>query len=126
MEYLTYNSPFGEHKVYIKLGHYAYDNSLSILLVCEDSEPFGRITTCIPDNWTDKPDNWAYVDINNMPQALDFIKKYNLGKPVTNVKGEQVITLSGYVFYPLYNFDMKEIYKYMKGNSYYDNIKYKM
>lgn len=112
MNYLFYKSNQDEYKVCFRLGTYAYDNSLMIRPICENGDLLGKITTCILDGWRDKPNNWAYVDINNMPYAIDFIKKYNLGKPVTNVKGEQVITLSGYVYYPLYNFDMNEILKY--------------
>lgn len=111
MEYLFYKNIVNEYKVCFRLGTYAYDKSLMIRLICEEY-PLATLTTCIPDGWTDKPSNWAYVDINNMPHAIDFIKKYNLGKPFTNVKGEQVVTKSGYVYYPLYNFDMNEILKY--------------
>lgn len=117
MEYLTCKSFFGDYKVRIKLATYEYDNSLKIQLVCEGGEPFGRLTTCIVDGWTDKPSNWAYVDVNNIPTAVDFISKYNLGKPVTNVKGQKVITKSGYSFYPLYNFDIKELLKYTVGDN---------
>ena len=114
MNYLFYKSRYGEYKVGIKLGTFAYDNSLMIQLLCENEEPFGRITACLLDGWRDKPTNWAYLEVNNMPDSIDFIMKYNLGKPVTNVKGEPVVTKSGFVYYPLYNFDMTEILKYTR------------
>lgn len=112
MEYLTYKSPYGDYKVYINLSTYAYDNSISIELMCENGEPFGHITTVIPDGWRDKPSNWAYVDVNNMPDAIDFIKKYNLGEIVKNVKDEEVKIRSGFVYYPLYKFNINELLKY--------------
>jgi len=49
-------------------------------------------------------DNLAFVDVNNLPEAEDFIKEYGLGK-FTGSYGA-----SGFVDdYPLYEFDLERI-----------------
>ena len=46
---------------------------------------------------------YAYVDINNFPEAEEFIEKNHLGVPTGK------ICCSGFCFYPLYQFDLSKI-----------------
>lgn len=79
---------------------YARDNSLAILLIDKKTDDE---FTCLTVNVTESiflEDNQAYVDINNNPWALDFIKQYKLGKFIGRYAH------SGYCSYPLYEFDL--------------------
>ena len=76
------------------------NGNLAIQLMCYDDEydfwePYGNLTV----NFDEKlPDGYAYVDTNNMPNAEQFIKKYNLGVHQGKYK------YSGFCAYPLYKF----------------------
>lgn len=50
---------------------------------------------------------FAFVDTNNLECAEEFIKKYHLGKPTGTVRR------SGFCQYPLYEFDMEMVERYL-------------
>ena len=71
------------------------NGNLAIRLVCDNGEPYGDLTVNLNK---ELPDDMAYVDTNNMPNAERFIKENNLG--VHQGKYEY----SGFCAYPLYRF----------------------
>ena len=76
---------------------YAYNDNLAIMLVCTSGEPYGFLTVNLNDNL---PEEYAYVDTNNMPNAETFIEENNLG----TFAGRWAY--SGYCRYPLYKFNL--------------------
>lgn len=82
-----------ETVVNVSKGKY-YNGNLRIQLWCEDG-PYATLTTNVEKKL---PEGMAYVDTNNVPQAEEFIKKYNLGVYQGKFK------MSGFCFYPLYKF----------------------
>ena len=77
-----------------------YNGNLAIMLMCDYGEPYGTITTNLCDGL---PQNQAYVDTNNMPDAERFIKDNGLGE-FTGVTKD-----SGYCTYPLYKFNLDKL-----------------
>jgi hypothetical protein len=51
--------------------------------------------------------NQAFLDTNNCPEAPELIERLGIGR-FTGVLGR-----SGYCIYPLYEFDMAELEKYI-------------
>lgn len=92
------------YKVKPKIDKYTTYKNLCISLVEENGSPF----SCLTVNLIQLPENYAFVDTNNMPSAEEFIKKYELGKSV-----DQWYT-SGFCSYPLYVFDIEKIKEFMK------------
>ena len=82
-----------ETVVNVSKGKY-YNGNLRIQLWCEDG-PYATLTTNVERKL---PEGMAYVDTNNVPEAEEFIRKYNLGVH----QGE--LLFSGYCCYPLYKF----------------------
>jgi len=80
---------------------YIQGNNLAISMHdTETYEPFAKLTVNLREGLKE---NQGYVDTNNCPWAIDFIKKYELGKPTGDV------FRSGYCVYPLYEFDMEKL-----------------
>lgn len=77
-------------------GHYEKeDGPLAIELIdTEDGCPFCTLTVNIRDGVAH--DNYTYIDTNNVPNAVEFIRKNRLGT-FTGVYG-----YSGWCEYPLY------------------------
>lgn len=87
--------------VYLKIRKYLMDNSLAIeAWNCKDG-CIARLTVCLSDPFL--RENESYVDTNNCPWVLDFIRKYQLGKESGYVKR------SGYCNYPAVIFDMEQL-----------------
>ena len=80
------------------------DGNLCILLVCNDGVPFGKLTANLEEKL---PQNIAYVDVNNIPDAERFIIDNKLGERTGKVKP------SGFCVYPQYRFFRS---KYGKSN----------
>ena len=94
---------YGEtYHVKTQIGYYPNGN-IAISLFDPKEGPFATITK----NVTDLPAGQACIDTNNDPWAEDFIKKYNLGKPL----GYSIP--SGYCRYPVYELNLEEIKKHM-------------
>ena len=87
---------YGEIEIVdLVVSRYATYNNTAIALTCSDSrEPYGALTV----NIQPLKNGIAAVDTNNSPDAEEFIKKYNLGKPLGTT------LQSGFCEYPLYNF----------------------
>ena len=74
-----------------------FDGNFAIALMCSDDyEPYGNLTVNLGERL---PENMAYVDTNNMPNAERFIKDNKLGKFTGKTRK------SGYCEYPLYEFN---------------------
>lgn len=89
-----------EYEVKIEKTKYMNNGNLAISLICYDDEykywePYGILTV----NFDEKlPEDYAYVDTNNMPNAEQFIEENKLGEFVGKYK------MSGFCCYPLYKF----------------------
>lgn len=105
-----------QHIIGVELNRYVADNTLYIELWCDTDgfpEPFATLTTCLDITSSLKPeyrslvkDNVSFLDTNNCPWAIEFVKEYKLGKPTT------IISHSGYCTYPLYEWDLDALKKY--------------
>ena len=76
---------------------------LAIILYDVDTDEEYAIITV---NLVDSPiygENQSYVDINNCPWAIDYIRRSGIGKPV----GE--FGSSGFCVYPLFEFDLERM-----------------
>ena len=92
--YATYNNCTLDFTSY-------YNKRLAIEINCEDGEPFATLTVNLPDEPEPKA-NQAYVDTNNCPWAMDFIKENNLGRDTG------AVGFSGYCVYPLVEFNVSD------------------
>ena len=94
---------FDGKKVCLELCVYEHNRNLCIrLFVLEggELEPYGSLTVNLDLNL---PDQYGFVDINNMPDIEEFINKYQLGAFTG------VCKTSGYCMYPLYLFDRQRL-----------------
>lgn len=85
------------------------DGSLAVQLIDKaDGCPFARLTVNLGMNI---PENYAFIDTNNFPDAEKLIRDYDLGTN-TGKYGS-----SGYCKYPLYEMNMLELNKHLYTNS---------
>ena len=99
---LKFKSQWGtEHTVELEIQQYLNNNCMHIDLIEVDSrEPYSNLTTNLGAK---VPDYCAYIDINNLPEALRFIEEHNLGE-FTGIVG-----FSGFCEYPLYMFNVERL-----------------
>lgn len=90
---------------YLTVGRYSYDGSLALEPWNKTDGAITTITKCL--GYRRLKENESFVDTNNNPGILSFIKEYNLG---TETGG---ISYSGYCGYPLIKFNIDEINKYV-------------
>lgn len=95
---------WGTYDVFLATSTYRADDALYIE-ICTEEEPFSNLTVCLDDPSLEE--NESYVDTNNLPEALDFIREYNLGEVI----GSRV---SGFCIYPLVRFNLDEVKKYCR------------
>ena len=106
---MVLDTGFGTYEnCYLKLDRYVVDNTPAIEIRNDTDGPIARLTVCLGAKGLTEEygDNFAFVDTNNLPSALDFVREYKLGT-VTNKTA-----LSGFCRYPLVEFDMQELMKY--------------
>ena len=90
---------YGEYEVKVERTEY-YNGNLAIVLYCYDRdydfwEPYGNLTV----NFEEKlPENYAYLDVNNIPNAEEFVMENELGEFTGKMR------FSGFCCYPLYKF----------------------
>lgn len=89
-----------EYEVTLHKTSYLYGGGLSIIMNCEEG-PYASLTVNIPGVTLDE--NEVVIDINNLPEAEDFIRNNNLGR----FTGRYVV--SGYCEYPIYKMN-EDIY----------------
>lgn len=99
-EYGTYEG------VYLKIGRYLADGSLSIEALNRADGSIAILTVCLANPFL--KENETYVDTNNCPWVLDFIKEYQLGEESGNT------ARSGFCVYPAVKFDLEKVKLYRK------------
>lgn len=82
---------------------YIYNNSLAVLLLDEEGQPFADLTVMLEDSPLHNDDRHAYVDTNNCPWAPQFLKDSGFAEPTG------MVWFSGYCMYPLYKFNIESI-----------------
>ena len=95
MQYFKYH---GYNEVFIQLSHYTSNNRLAVLLIDHDEGPLATLTVNLPDE-EDVESNEAFIDINNVPDALEFIIKNGLGFI------KERVGYSGFCAYPMVYFN---------------------
>ena len=92
---------YGEtYKVDVLHEHYTTNGNLALVVMYKSGDLAGE-DDVITVNFEEKlPDDQAYLDTNNCPWALSFIRENRLGKFAGYVG------LSGYCEYPLYEFNL--------------------
>ena len=101
---ITVNTQYSTYKdCYLDIKQYQYDGSVCVQIMNQTDGAIARITTCIPDCSSSLDNDESFIDLNNCPWALDFIKKYNLGT-VTDKYG-----YSGFCKYPVVKWDINEL-----------------
>ena len=108
MKTINLNAWGTNHPISFYLDNYAENDNLYVgLITTEDgyAEPWSDLTVNLGDKL---PANCAYIDTNNNGQQIvEWLMKNNLGKP-TGRYG-----FSGFCSYPLFEFDMDELSKYL-------------
>lgn len=108
MQYESFYS--GATDVTLKIETYSKGLPIRIQLYCDEG-PFATLTTNLDNdsgNGSIMSPFCGWVDVNNNPEAEDFIRNYSLGEPYTRF-GEPVLAFSGYCCYPLYQFDKQKL-----------------
>ena len=99
---------YGEYTITrLEIGKYSSGNNLAIELICIDEdwgmeESFATLTVNLNGAMPLK-ENEAFIDTNNCPWAIDFIKDNKLGEYMG------IECPSGYCKYPLYSFDIDKL-----------------
>ena len=98
---------YGEEKVTLEIANYSSNGNLAIqMFSCDENgyeEPFATLTVNLDIKL---PEDCAFLDTNNLRDAINFVLKYNLGK-FTGIS-----RTSGFCEYPLFQFNLKEVEKY--------------
>lgn len=87
--------------VYLQAGKYQVDNSVAIQAWNRQDGPIATLTVCLCDKSLGKGE--AYIDTNNCPWALDFIKENKLGEPTGKWRK------SGFCTYPAVKFNTEQL-----------------
>lgn len=115
LKLLDWNDTYTNGKMKLKLGTYMTNPSCMAisLLMAEGGdypdEPYGNVTVNLADDNELLPKYHAYVDVNNMPEAEDILKGAGI------VKSTEDMRLSGFVAYPLYEFDKDVLAEYVSA-----------
>lgn len=88
----------------LSVGRYADNDHIAIQIWCADG-PYATLTVNLPET-KKHPKNFAYVDVNNFPQAIELIKRLKIGKLVKQ------FGYSGFCAYPLFAFDEDKVHDY--------------
>ena len=85
----------------LRIGQYQMDDSIAVEIFSRRKGPVARITVCLCDPTLEE--NEAYVDTNNCPWVVDFLKSKRLAKPTGRKRR------SGYCIYPSMKFDREKM-----------------
>ncbi len=100
---LVVKTPYSTYKdCYLRRNGYKANKKMELELWNDEDGPIATLTVCLPYERGTEEDE-AYVDTNNCPWAIDFLKAYGIAEQ-TNVYGH-----SGYCTYPLMKFDMDKV-----------------
>ena len=115
LKLLDWNDTYTDAKMKLTLDTYMTNPSCMAisLLMAEGGdypdEPYGTLTVNLADDNELLPKYHAYVDVNNMPEAEDILKGAGI------VKSTEDMRLSGFVAYPLYEFDKDVLAEYVSA-----------
>ncbi len=102
---MTMKTSYGIYEgVVLRVNKYMADGSIAIMAENRQDGPIATITVCLCDK--NLGENEAYIDTNNCPWALDFIKEYKLGTPTGRSRH------SGFCEYPAVKFDALQLKLY--------------
>nr|DAO43597.1 MAG TPA: protein of unknown function (DUF4313) [Caudoviricetes sp.] len=102
---MTMKASYGTYEdVVLRVSKYMADESIAVMAENQQDGPIATITVCLCDK--SLGENEAYIDTNNCPWAMDFIKEYKLGTP-TGRTGR-----SGFCEYPVVKFDTLQLKLY--------------
>ena len=89
------------YKVIPFKSRYFNNDTLAVVLMTENGEPFADLTVNIADSLAN--DTMAYIDVNNNEWVEKFLKDNEIAQP-TDLFG-----FSGFCVYPLYKFDLTKL-----------------
>ena len=105
---MTLRTMFGSYEdCFLTVNKYVADESPAIQIWNVEDGPIATLTVCLDEKRVPLKPNEAYVDVNNLPEAMAFIREYGLGYD-TGVNRQ-----SGFSIYPLVAFDMDEVRKHV-------------
>ena len=90
---------------FLQVRRYADNNHVALSVFSKEDGPIANITVNL-DEMNYLPENFAYVDTNNFPEAEDVIRKLDIGVNIG------IPARSGYCEYQLYAFNMKKLRKF--------------
>lgn len=90
---------YNGHELEIRKSTYISGGNLALILF-EEGQVYATLTTNLG---RPLPENYAFVDPNNVPWVEDFIEEFQLGEPLG------LSEVSGFCSYPLYRFDLSTI-----------------
>ena len=94
---------------YLVVDKYVADKSPAIQIWNMADGPIAKLTVCL-DFPGQLGDNESFVDTNNLPEAMDFIREYGLGEE-TGLGAR-----SGRCIYPLVRWNMDAVEKYKSAS----------
>ena len=86
---------------YIAVSKYAANDNTAVSLMSDTEGPIANLTV----NIDDLPEDMAALDVNNCHFAEELFKKYDLGRPIGEIK-------SGYVTYPIYELNLSLMHEF--------------
>ena len=102
---MTMKTSYGIYEdVVLQVSKYMADESIAVMAENQQDGPIATITVCLCDK--SLGENEAYIDTNNCPWAMDFIKEYKLGTPTGRTRR------SGFCEYPAVKFDALQLKLY--------------
>ena len=92
------------YPVTLRFTHYNQNKTLAVQLVQASGRVLGVTFATITVNLNDKrqDDDHAYLDTNNCPWAVEFLKDNGIAEPV-----DGAVCVSGFCIYPLYKFNLE-------------------
>lgn len=103
-------------QVYFEIGDYeAEPTTMAITLFTDDGEEYGTLTVNLGEH-EEIEANQAFIDVNNMPEAIELLSSIEGVKPVIR-NGVTVTARSGFCEYPLYEFD-EELLRQLDNEGY--------
>lgn len=105
MAVLEVKTNFGVYEnCILQVAKYQADNSIAVEIWSCEEGPIARLTVCLDDKSLGKDE--AYVDTNNCPWAIDFLKEYGFAEETGKTKA------SGYCIYPMMKFNRDKMCEY--------------
>lgn len=88
-------------------GTYMVDETSLAIWVESPNGNIGNVTVYLGE----VPKDCAYIDVNNFPEIIEVLERLGVAKPTG------IYTRSGFVEYPLYQFDREKLCEYERGEN---------